>query len=270
MPQTRASSAAGHGFTAVHWVTGMSGAPAEKGADRLGPGNGDPGEAAAQLPAMPGRCSLPLHRHDIGDEPARRAGSAAQQRSTKPGVAIPPPMKTASGECQVRQRLRCLPGDDLDLRRAQYARILGDERRGAWHRSRRQSPSCPGRQRSHSIAMDPQPAPTSQSRCPGKGAERGQRRRADLALGELSVMAKGVIRQPRQTGKTGDARIGNTFDRQGVEIGCPRQCPFLGCRFENSLLRGRPYARGRIRRLCTVASPRELRRDLRRRRAVMG
>ncbi len=235
--------AAAHGFTDRPLGDGHQRAPARGGSRPARPGRWRCASACRRARRDAGRRRSRLPPSPHWRPAARRLGSAAQQRSTKPWVATPPPMNMASGEARSRQRLWRLPGDDLDLRRAERARILGDERPAlgiAFDGDRLHIP--PGTQpfdRDGSAAGADIPEPL-----PWKGRERGQGRRANLALGELPVMTEGVVGQPGQTGKTLDAGIGDAFDGKGVEIGCPRRGPRLCRRFEDPLLPRRPYARG--------------------------
>ena len=73
--------------------------------------------------------------------------------------------------------------------------------------------------RSHSIAIEPQPAPTSHNVSPSSGASAARVAAADLALGQLPVMLEGIVRQPgekrQRPGRGGSA----TGDRDRVQIG---------------------------------------------------
>jgi hypothetical protein len=141
-------------------------------------------------------------------------GSASQQRSTKPRVGDPATDEYRRRGFETLQRLWGLPGDDLDLRRAERARILGDEFPAlgiALDGDRLHI--APGTQpfdRDGAAAGADIPEPLPRQR-----GQRSQGRRADLALGELPVMAEGVIGQPWQARKTVDAGIGEGIRRPG-------------------------------------------------------
>ena len=156
-------------------------------------------EVAAELGAMREATRLALEGDGIGDQPAarmQRLPAALDQAR----VARPPPMKTASGGGRPGQRVRRLA-----------RRRCRDAARPARWRSRR---SAPRRSASRSTA-------TPRKACDGAhpldgdraaaGAdipqaltrqrrERPQRYRAHLALGELAVMAEGVVGQARHAG----------------------------------------------------------------------
>ena len=72
--------------------------------------------------------------------------------------------------------------------------------------------------RIHSMATEPQPAPTSQSRR-GRRSERGERRGAHLALGQLAVMAEGLIGQAGNARQDDGTGAGAAGDGERVEVG---------------------------------------------------
>jgi len=49
-------------------------------------------------------------------------------------------------------------------------------------------------------------------------------------------MLKGLVRQPRQAGKTAGAGNGMTFDGESIEIGGPLDLPAVCRRFQDPLL----------------------------------
>ncbi len=79
------------------------------------------------------------------------------------------------------------------------------------------SPRSRGTARSHSMAMEPEPAPTSHSTCARQRRQCGDGRGADLALGELAVVLESASGRPGTRGSSRAAAAGAAFDRQRVE-----------------------------------------------------
>ena len=122
---------------------------------------------------------------------------------------MPPPTKMASGGGSPASASGAAPTTMSQRRHAERGGVAGDDR-GARRvaldgdGAARSSPA-----RSHSIAIEPQPAPMSHNVSPGSGASARQGRGADLALGQLAVMLEGVVGQPgepRQRARAGRRR----------------------------------------------------------------
>ena len=112
-----------------------------------------------------------------------------RQASSRPGCVSPPPMKIADGGAQRRRTHRAPSPAHLDA---------GAEARCALStiRSRRCSSRSnatarqPDPLRHHSIAMLPEPAPTSHSSSPGRGASAASVTRPHRLLGDLPVVGE--------------------------------------------------------------------------------
>ena len=71
----------------------------------------------------------------------------------------------------------------------------------------------------HSIATEPEPAPTSHSKFAAPRRERGKRDRADFALGDLPVVLEPVVGQAGRARQDARAAIGDDLERDRVQGG---------------------------------------------------
>ena len=138
---------------------------------------------------------LALERHGVRDEaPAgsqRLPAGVEQARRREPAADEDrrPARSSPSSAAGARPR-----GRRAAARRAPARCALRAAR--ARHAPRRRWRARVGSARSHSMPIEPLPAPTSHSSCAGRRCERGERDRADGALRDLAVVLVGVVGQP--------------------------------------------------------------------------
>ena len=152
------------------------GSPASPGASRFmradgcGAGDGKPQQLAAEpLPDAPAAPPpSPGSRH--WPPAARRASARPPRPPSTPSSLPPPPMKTASGAARPASAAGAAPFDHAERQARRRRRRCGGCARPVRRRARRRRRAATGRASIHSIATEPEPAPTSHSSSPRRGA----------------------------------------------------------------------------------------------------
>ncbi len=162
---------------------------------------------------------LAADRHGVGDEPAAglRGGPAG---SSSPGSPTPPPTKMASGWGRPARQSGALPSTRTSSGVPSAAALV--RMRAARVGSRSMAKALPAVVAAQPLDGDAAAAGTDvPERLAGQGHEAGHGDGADLGLGQLAVMLKGVVGQARHRRQEWRVGVGPGLDGDQVEVADP-------------------------------------------------